>query len=307
MQEWDDPTGLYVKARTSGSTGAPKEILLRKADMIASARATCRFFGIDGDSFMVCPLSASYIAGKMMIVRAIVSGATLSLEPPSSNPLSDCDYPPIDLLPIVPTQVDAIVNQNHTIRNIIVGGAPLSLHQEHLLAGFPARVYATYGMTETCSHVALREIGSDAYSALPGISFGLDERGCLVIDLPEFSQKRIVTNDIVDLVDSTTFRWLGRADNVIITGGLKVHPEMIESKIARMIQSPFYITSQPDDKWGSTVVLVMEGGKMQDDGPLSDSFRELLPPHERPRKILHVGQIPRTMSGKLLRRLPSDH
>lgn len=303
LTEWNDSTKDYITAHTSGSTGKPKTIHLPKTDMVASARATCRFFGLNSDSYMVCPLSASYIAGKMMIVRAIVSGAKLCFEQPSSHPLSAVSYPPIDLVPIVPAQIPAIVSSKQTIKNIIVGGAPVPIEGERSLLGMSCSSYATFGMTETCSHVALRPLGSEIYRALPGISFATDSRDCLVINAPGFSFSRLVTNDIVALIDPLSFRWIGRADNVIITGALKVHPESVEQKIASLIDLPFFIDSEPDEKWGMKIILVIEGGNNLNDSELLYTLAHILPPHERPRAIRHVKVISRTSSGKIIRRV----
>lgn len=305
VRQWNDPSITHIAAHTSGTTGTPKEIYLSKSDMVASARATCSYFSIGASSVMVCPLSASYIAGKMMIVRAIISGATLYFEPPSSEPLIGVRYPPIDLLPIVPAQIPAIAgNRDITIKNIIVGGAPISPEMERLLAELPARSFATYGMTETCSHIALRPIGNtdSLYYAMPGISFTSDCRGCLVVNASGYSFGSLTTNDIVALHSPISFSWLGRTDNVIITGGIKVHPEQLEKKIAEIVDRPFYITSAPDARWGSIIVICMEG--MPDYGMeihLAQLFHKILPTHERPRRFKWVRAFNYTPSGKLLR------
>lgn len=305
LREWEDDRRNYIVAHTSGTTGTPKEIHLLKADMLASAKATNRFFGLNQDSVLVCPLSASYIAGKMMVVRALVSGAILYFESPSSSPLEGGNYPVIDLLPIVPAQIDSLKNISPgQIRNVIVGGAPLSAEQETVLREMPFRAYATYGMTETCSHVALRHIDgvTPYYDAMPGISFSTDERGCLVVTAPEFSIGRLTTNDIVELYSSSSFRWLGRADNVIITGGLKVHPEMLEKQLSGLVDYPFYITSIPSAKWGREVAIVIEGSRDTDfEEMLVDRCCKILMPHERPRHFIWVPRFNYTSSGKLIR------
>lgn len=332
MEEWGSACS-YVAAHTSGSTGAPKEIRLLKSDMIHSARATNRAFGINADSLLVCPLSASYIAGKMMIVRAIEAGCRLVTEQPSNHPLFD-DYGEIDLLPIVPAQIPGLLDSKYVqhVRNVIIGGAPISVRQEQLICDTaPFRAFATYGMTETCSHVALRRLGTSEFTAMPGVTFSVDVRGCLTIHSDGgYSFSRLQTNDVVDLLDAHTFIWRGRADNVVISGGLKLFPEDIEKIVSAAISlPPFFIAGRPSDKWGQELVMIIE---RPDSATNSDGFpkaiaskdirentgtvfenltsesmmailRKILPSVKRPKEIIFVSQIPRTSSGKLIRRL----
>lgn len=303
IDEWhsDSP---FVTAHTSGSTGKPKEIHLLKSDMRESALATCRFFSLSADSLLVSPLSADYIAGKMMIVRAIVAGCDLIMEQPSNRPFSSAPCGrTADLVPIVPSQLPGLLQSEWDIRNVIIGGAPLSPQQEATLTDAPFRSFATYGMTETCSHVALRPLacGCDVYTALPGISFGTDSDSCLRIDAPRFSFGSLLTNDIVTLIDSRRFIWRGRRDNVIITGGLKVLPEEVESRCRHLIPFPFYVIGIPDPKWGQHIELFIESERQIDTAALAASMRELLPPHQLPRAIHTVPRFSRTDSGKIRR------
>lgn len=302
LQQWNDGTP-YITAHTSGSTGAPKEIKLSKEDMWQSALATNRYMGIDATSVLACPLSASYIAGKMMIVRALAAGCKLAMiEPSNSFDLSTDGrpLPCVDLLAIVPSQVTNPKLQHANIRNIIVGGAPLDAAQEQTLRSLDARCYATYGMTETCSHVALRDItaGDTRFKAIGGYSFTTDAACRLVIHSASMSWKQLTTNDIVELHDSCTFTWKGRHDNVIITGALKVHPEELERRIAHLIQRPFIVKGVPHERWGQTVALVIEG-ETYDTAMLESSLKAMLKPHELPRTIIFTPQLARTSSGKL--------
>lgn len=341
MEEWGSACP-YVAAHTSGSTGAPKEVRLLKSDMIHSARATNRAFGINAESLLVCPLSASYIAGKMMIVRAIEAGCRLVTEQPSNHPLSD-DYGEIDLLPIVPAQIPGLLDSKYVqhVRNVIIGGAPISARQEQLICDTaPFRAFATYGMTETCSHVAVRRLGTPEFTAMPGVSFNVDARGCLAIHSDGgYSFGRLQTNDVVDLLDAHTFIWRGRADNVVISGGIKLFPEEIEKTVSAAISlPPFFITGRLSDKWGQELVMVIErpdsatesddcrkatepnafptatgtndfrknsGGLVETltSESLMAILRKILPSVKRPKEIIFVSQIPRTSSGKLIRRL----
>ncbi|MDE7471183.1 MAG: AMP-binding protein [Paramuribaculum sp.] len=304
IDQWLDDRD-YVIAHTSGSTGRPKAIRLFKNDMIVSARATNEFFGLHRGSKIVLPLSEDYIAGKMMIVRALLSHAHIISEPPSRSPLSERLPYSVDLVAIVPQQIRGLISSPCAIRNVIVGGGPIPSDDEKLaLSARPdIRWWATYGMTETCSHVALRAFGEDWFSALPGISFSLDGGKCLVITNQAASWSPVVTNDIVDLRDARSFRWLGRVDNVIISGGLKIHPEIVEKAFEKVMGSRnFYIVGRPSEAWGTECVLKIEGERDFDlETAIQEVIRGLIP-HHRPKSIEFVPSFQYTSSGKIIRK-----
>lgn len=304
LDEWSG--GGCVTAHTSGSTGEPKRISLDRNDMIASARATNAFLGIDSSSVMALPLSADYIAGKMMIVRAMVAGCVLHVAPPSLDALAPFAHlQEIDLMPVVPAQLPALLTHDRVasrIKNLIIGGAPISPGQERQVTASGVRAFATYGMTETCSHVALRRIGaSEAYEALPGFSFSTDSRGCLVISSEHMSFGELTTNDCVELQSPGRFVWLGRADNVINSGGIKIHPEKLEAALAPLIGGrAFYISGRPSQRWGSEIVLTVEGSGF-DTGRFMAAAKELLPARMLPKAVIEMEELPRTASGKIIR------
>ena len=306
IREWNGPLP-YVIARTSGSTGTPKEIRLLKSDMRASARATIEFFGLDSSSRLHLPLSPDYIAGKMQIVRALEAGAVLSVEPPSNRPLGASvmkGNSHISLLPAVPSQVPGLLESGLAARidNLIIGGAPLSETDEQRIIDSGIRAFATYGMTETCSHVALRQLGSEYFTALPGFSFATDNRGCLAIASSTLSFGKLITNDIVDLITPTSFRWIGRFDNVINSGGLKISPEEIEKKIAPLIPAgaTFYLTSRRSKRWGEELVMVtdMPGPYSE----LKDRIENATGHLRAPKAVIFDPDIQRTDSKKIIRK-----
>ncbi len=304
IEEWCAPSP-YVKAHTSGSTGTPKEIKLLKSDMVKSAEATCRFFGLGPGSRMLLPLSSSYIAGKMMIVRSLVSGASLWVEKASMSPVT-ADYGRLDLVPVVPAQLKTLLANPRAsqIINLLIGGAPLSRDEESSIQASGIHAWASYGMTETCSHVALRDIssGCSRFTTLPGITCSADARGCLVIDAPGFSFGRIVTNDVADIHDTRRFTWKGRHDNVIISGGVKLYPELIEHSLGSVIHSPFYIIGRPSEKWGEEAVLYIEDTGL-DTRSLHESLKKILPRYSVPKEIIAVAEFQRTPTGKVQRML----
>lgn len=310
--EWRNDSDR-VSAHTSGSTGTPKPVMLAKADMRLSARATIAFFGIKAGDLLATPLAADYIAGKMMAVRADESGARLYVEVPSRYPFATiAPDERVRLAAIVPQQITGLTAARCAIDHVIVGGAPCTPAQEReALAGRPdTRWWATYGMTETCSHVALRAFGEDRYHALPGVSFSVDSRGCLVVTTPEAGWSPVVTNDIVDLLDSTTFLFRGRADNVIISGGIKIHPEEVERVIAPALEGRrFYIRAVASERWGSEPQLVAEGTPHADGGlSLLERCDTLLTEAlgrrghiMRPKSVNFLPTLPLTSTGKLRR------
>lgn len=313
IKEWFDEKP-YILAHTSGSTGKPKEIRLLKADMKASARLTNNFFKIDPGSRLLLCLSPSYIAGKMMIVRWLLSGGEIVIRKPSINPLRPNDKY-FHFAAMVPAQVKAVMSDGKTaplinnIGSLIVGGAPLDEATEKRLAATSTSAYATYGMTETMSHVALRKIGSDdSYFALGSVSFKVDERGCLAIKLPHLSIGHIVTNDMVKLNDDRHFKWLGRYDNVINSGGIKIMPEEIEKILRPHIRNRFYITGVPDEKWGERPVVVIEGEpwEIEEQENLHALIDAGIESVKRPKEIIFVAQFKETGSGKILRESPAN-
>lgn len=271
--------------------------------MLASALATNRFFGITACSTLHLPLSPDYIAGKMQIVRALAAGCHLTIEHPTSSPLATGVIRSLDMIPIVPTQIDGLLRSPFLpyIKNVIVGGAPLSPDMETTLLNAGVNAYATYGMTETCSHVALRSIGARVYVALPGFTFSTDTRGCLVIDTTTMSFGHLVTNDMVKLSSEKEFEWLGRYDNVINSGGVKIHPEAVEQALLPLLPpgAKAYVTSRLSDRWGQEAVIVTDSTELTPS--VIERMKETLPPYHAPHDIIYVEEIPLTSSGKIIR------
>ncbi len=305
---WHDEND-YITATTSGSTGKPKEIKLPKRLVEESARRTIKFFGIDEESLLWLPLSPDYIAGKMMIVRADISGAHLVVEKPSNYPLADYSgRKRISLVAVVPSQIPGLLMSDaiDKVDCLLVGGGPVneSIIEKLQVAGISA--FESYGMTETASHVALRRISpetEDFFTPLEGICISLSTDGCLVIKSD--SQSEVVTNDLAHLLPDGRFRILGRADHAIITGGVKVHPAEVERKAASVMSGyNWYISSTPDTLWGEKVVAVIEGKKLDysREEALLRGMREILAPAEVPKAIIYVLEFDYTDSGKLIRR-----
>lgn len=314
LAEWhnDSPT---VLVHTSGSTGKPKPMLVEKRRMQASARITCRFLGLhEGDTALLC-MPLDYIAGKMMVVRALTCGLQLVSVPPSSHPLATSHLSPfpsrIDFAAMVPLQVWnslQVPEERHRlmhIRHLIIGGGAIDQALASQLADFPHQVWSTYGMTETLSHIALRRLNgpeaSDWYTPFDGVALSLTDEGCLVISAPAVHEGPLVTNDIAELSPPATadsprrFRILGRKDNVVCSGGIKIQIEEVERLLRPHLHVPYMITKAPDEKLGEQVVLLTESKTV---GDVLALCRLHLPKYWVPRRILSVDRLPLTETGK---------
>jgi O-succinylbenzoic acid--CoA ligase len=192
----------------------------------------------------------------------------------------------------------------HKVKKLIVGGGAVPLELEQQLQKVNTRVFATYGMTETISHIAVRPLNgsekSAVFSALPKVNFSQTENDCLQINAPEISEETVATNDVVELLSPTSFKFLGRIDNVINTGGVKVHPEVIEEKISLHLKQPFFIASEKDNALGERVILIIESEKQLQLEDYSEVF-EMLSAYERPKKIYSIPQFFYTETGKIKR------
>ena len=343
LQEWNNDSEK-VLVHTSGSTGKPKPIWVEKRRMEASARITCDFLGLkEGDTALLC-MSLDYIAGKMMVVRSLVRNLKLIVVEPTGHPLADATplqlprggefcsgffSPPrgswrgvgwLAFAAMVPMQVYNSLQvpeereRLKQIKHLIIGGGAIDEAMASELKDFPNYVWSTYGMTETLSHIALRRLNgvdaSDWYTPFAQVQISQNEDGCLVIDAPEVCAERLVTNDIVEISEAG-FRIIGRKDNVICSGGIKIQAEEVERALKPYLHVPFMITKRKDSKFGEVVVMMIEDrGERREDREERDSLktrlqrlcREHLPKYWQPRDVVFVEKIPMTETGKPARR-----
>jgi O-succinylbenzoic acid--CoA ligase len=294
---------LEIKVKTSGSTGAPKKIILQKKQMIASAHATSAFFKLGASTSALLCLPVNFIAGKMMLVRAMILGWDLHVVAPEKDALTQYDNE-YDFAAMVPYQVFHTLDAIHKIKKLIIGGGAVSSELRARLQTVPTEVFETYGMTETITHIAVKRINglaaSSVFSALPDVKFSQDDRGCLVVNAPSISEVPVITNDIVALKAPTQFNWLGRFDNVINSGGYKLHPEIIEAKLSKMIDRPFVIIGEKDATLGERAVLIFEAPNTEQLPNYSEAFASL-DPYERPKKVYTLSKFPHTETGKIKR------
>lgn len=350
LDDWNNDSDKLL-VHTSGSTGKPKPMWVEKQKMLNSARITCDFLGMKpGDTFYLC-MPLDYIAGKMVVARAIERHLKLISIKPSGHPLAKgqpfefvdfsqpevsikhINYSPIEgwatfvakaanggeargeaAIALVPLQVYNTLQVPEererlmAIKHLIIGGGAIDDKMAKELKTFPNCVWSTYAMTETLSHIALRRINgpeaSDWYTPFDSVSLSQTPDGCLIIDAPLVHDGKLVTNDRVEMrtdekTGKTQFRVIGRKDNVIDSGGIKIQIEEVEAALKPFLKAPFAITKAKDEKFGEIVVLVTEA---DDKADVEEICINALPKYWRPRRYIHVDKVPMTETGKPARK-----
>ena len=310
LDEWNNPKNT-VEVHTSGSTGVPKCIQVEKQRMLNSARITCDFLGLEaGDTALLC-MPLDYIAGKMVVVRSIERQLRLTTVEASGHPLKNITNS-FDFAAMVPMQVYNSLQvaeereKLRTIKHLIIGGGPINDDLQQQLSRFPNNVWSTYGMTETLSHIALRRLnGENAslwYTPFCTVSISLNTNGCLVIEAPLVHEGRLETHDRAEIRDGK-FRILGRLDNVINSGSIKIQAEEVEEKLRPHIKMPYLISKCSDEKFGEVVVLLTE---CPDLSFVKEICCNVLPKFWQPKHYLYTSHIPLTGTGKPARKAAEE-
>jgi O-succinylbenzoic acid--CoA ligase len=299
---------------TSGSTGTPKSILFSRKQVFESAQRTIRFFHLHNEQqFFLC-LPATYVAGRMMIARAWASGANLITAMPSLNPFKNFLCPSkIDFAAFTPAQINAIIKEGYQselekIDTIIIGGSSVNIHLQSILLDMPNKIYQTYGMTESLTHVAIKKLSypqDDCYRSIsPDIYFSTSQENTLIVHV---NNMKLFTNDQVKLLSPQSFIWLGRKDHVINSGGLKIHPEQIEASIIKagiLNENRFYVSACRDDQWGERPCLISLDEISQDQ---FNAINQILEKHHQIKSVIQVKEFKYTPSGKLIRKKYTDN
>ncbi|MFD1316505.1 AMP-binding protein [Namhaeicola litoreus] len=302
-----------IVVKTSGSTGSPKLISVKKKHMISSAKATGQFFNLHSQTSVLHCLPTQFVAGKMMWVRAFVLGWHIDLIEPSGSPLENI-HKIYDFTAMTALQAANSLKKIEHINKLLIGGGSVSDSLRVDFNKVKTLVFLSYGMTETVSHVAIEPINQaavnffkdnnyhfkkDEFTLLPDVFISTDDRSCLVIDAKKITDKSLVTNDIVQITSINTFKWLGRIDHVINSGGIKLIPESIELKLSKFIHQPYFISSLPDDKLGDRLILFVEG-KVNFD---SMDLTSVLGKTELPKEIISIPHFTYTPTGKINRQI----
>lgn len=305
LEEWfSEKTGVNVQ--TSGSTGIPKIFEIEKRKMVNSAVMTCNFLGLkEGDTALLC-LPVEYISGKMMIVRSIERKLKLKITDPSLKPAENLEEE-IDFCAMTPLQVENSLDKLHLIKNLIIGGAAVSesLKSKILKMNLSNsnRIFETYGMSETLSHIGLKQLmpeQEEYFTVFDNVTISLDDRGCLKIFAPNVNAEELQTNDLVEVRNENQFKFLGRIDNVINSGGAKIFPETLEALVKKGIPNEAIFMGLPDESLGQKLILIIEGEESDEvrrkisEIPFEKSFH-------KPKEIIFIKEIPRTPNGKVNR------
>lgn len=320
LEDWFSDSEM-VSVQTSGSTGKPKIFEVEKQRMLNSAKMTCDFLKLKkGNSALLC-LPVEYISGKMMLVRSIERGLKLSIVNPTSAPMEFFDEE-IDFCAMSPLQVENSLDKIHLIKNLIIGGAQVSstlkekLTQKCKNSNAQTKIYETYGMSETLSHIALKHIypiAEDYFTVLKDVEIALDERGCLVISAPKLNPQLLKTNDLVELKDldfpesdKRQFKFLGRFDNVINSAGLKIFPEQLEHFMKQKLSNEIVFLGLQDETYGQKLVAIIESNESDELksqlSPILSELAETFTKNHLPKQIIYLEKIPRLPNGKINRK-----
>ncbi|WP_372794726.1 AMP-binding protein [Lutibacter sp.] len=338
LKQWFNKEN-FIQVNTSGSTGNPKLIQLQKKHMVNSALATGTYFHLPKNTKALLCMSPNFIAGKMMLVRALTLGWYIDVVEPTSNPLKNINKQ-YDFSAMVPLQLNNSLSDIYKIKKLIVGGGAVSNELLNKIQNINTEVFATYGMTETITHIAVKrlnnfnsvissavekskndkdvilsnplfhnnvietETNQSHYNLLPNIKISKDNRGCLVIDAPKVSNELVITNDLVELISSTEFKWLGRFDTIINSGGIKLIPEQIEENFAKIIPQRFFVAGITDEILGEKLILVIESSSdtvSSDEILLNIKNLKLINRFEIPKEIYFIEQFVETPTNKIHR------
>lgn len=292
----------FMQVKTSGSTGKPKIFDIEKSKMINSATMTCDFLQLKPHNIALLCLPIEYISGKMLLVRALVRKMKVIITEPSLKPLENIDTP-IDFCAMTPLQVENSLDKLHLIKKLIIGGAAVSESLKGKLSTIQSEIYETYGMSETLSHIALKKLRPDTenhFTCFAGINISTDDRGCLKIYAPKLNEEILQTNDLVEIISSNQFKFIGRMDNVINSAGVKIFPEALEALVKKYTPNELVFIGLDDKSLGQKLTLVIEA---QESEPLRQQLStiEYSSKLHRPKEIIFIDKIPRTENGKVSR------
>jgi o-succinylbenzoate---CoA ligase len=305
---------------TSGSTGEPKPIEISRKQMTTSAAMTAAALNLKaGYKSLIC-LNTEFIAGKMMLVRGFESGMEMTIIPPSSNPLKEFPEETIfDFAAFVPLQIENIIRETpekriilERMKAIIIGGVNINPSLEVALQKISAPVYHTFGMTETVSHIALKRLNgnerSEYFKTLNEVKISQDERACLIIESP-LSDHPLITNDIVEIIDQSHFKWIGRIDNIINSGGIKIQAEKVEAALQKILHQlnltiRYFVCGIPHIEFGEIVAVVYEGEELEKEKieEIKNNLKAIISKYELPKLFLAIGKFPETPTGKIDRK-----
>ena len=300
--QWQNSSNA-VYAYSSGSTGIPKKIALNKKAMIQSAIMTCSFLQIPQSVTTLLCMPLRFIGARMVVVRALVSKLRIVISEPSSHPLHGLDKSPY-FAAMTPSQIISSLESAKErellsdIKVLLIGGGAIDTDLQETLKTFKNQIFSTYGMTETLSHIALRRLSGhpeSGYRPFEQVTVQQAPDGTAVISCPPIGVNNLKTNDIIKFNADNTFTLVGRLDNVINSGGIKIQIETAETILKDILDFDFNITAVPDHKLGQKAVLL---GIKEVSEQLIRQCHDALPKYWAPKTYLRVNSLPKTLSGK---------
>jgi O-succinylbenzoic acid--CoA ligase len=304
VQEWNNNSETLL-IKSSGSTGKPKEFNIQKKYFIASAELSGTYFNYQKDQSIVLSLSIDTIGGKMQVIRALIFEMKLFVLENERNPLLHFDQKATHIS-LVPLQVEEIIKHSpekfSLFNNVLIGGAAINPSLEEEIKSISGNFFESYGMTETLSHIAIREIKKENYfTVLDGVTI-IEHEGCLVISAPTLSIFDLKTNDLVEIISEKQFRILGRKDLVINSGGYKFHPELLERKLSPFLKDSFFFIGEKNNEYGEIITLYIEDDyTSQKVERINELLGTYFSKYEVPKKMYFVEEFIRSESNKILR------
>ena len=309
--EWNQGKAEFL-FHTSGSTGIPKQIQISRQQLIYSAEMTGLWLDLKPNDVALLSLPVHYIAGAMVLVRALVLNLKVLLVEPVQNPLVNLPHLKIHVASFVPTQWKTILSSNSPFsdlfseaKGILIGGSSVTKSLEQLSLQTKLPVFHTYGMTETVSHIAFRTFENDYFEVFPEVEIKVNSTDCLCIKSPVTMNKWLETHDLTLLSSKSHFKIIGRKDRIINSGGRKIIPEKIEELCIQFFSSlgieiALFMVGLPDDFWGEKTCLLIESESIQNhEFSLIQFLKMNLEDWEIPKEFIYLKSFKKTPSGKI--------
>lgn len=299
-----------LTVKTSGSTGIPKEIHFTMNQAFESAKLSNSFFNIDNSSILLLPMNIDFVGAKMLIVRAFVAKAKIWIVAPTANVFENGpSYVLFDFIALTPYQLLSTLEKTPLsflqVRKCLIGGSTISneLFRKIEDLSSDCKFYESFGMSETLSHIAIKTLGSseDVFRVIDGYHIEVSSEGQLSIQCP-FMDNKVISNDIVELFDDKSFQFLGRKDFVINSGGIKIHPELLENSLQEIFHFPFYFTKEKDERLGEILILVILTSNEKSDAEILEQCKKQIKnKYHFPKKIKRLNTFEYTQNGKIKR------
>jgi len=312
LNEWISGKKEFI-VKSSGTTGEPKAIVLKRKWLELSALQTISLLNL-WEERVLCCVPIYKIGGLMMIVRSLAGGFDLEIVEPSADPMLELkENHSFTFISLVPYQLIKILSNPtsklklNRFKIVLLGGSEITTGIVKELESLTPQVYHTYGMTETCSHIALKKLNHGSWEHFvpnPGVELLVDSDGKLSIKALQTGGNLIETSDSVKIYSDGTFDFLGRKDFVINSGGFKIWPEHLEHKIYAILNANEHLadlalSSIKHTEWGEELVLILTNKHFCDNDGFLKLLKEHLEKFEIPKKVMYMETFPLNEGGKL--------